>query len=112
MKIRFAIISPVILSKVQSEVDALVRAVNAGDMAAVDMATAKLLELTADCQSVELTEKEWKAFLAEIRSRNPAFQSSYLLPGELCVSIFPTATKGGFVLELPMDGDDDKGEEE
>jgi len=112
MKIRFAMISPVILPKVQSEVDALVRAVNAGDMAAVDTATAKLLELTADCHSVDLTEKEWKAFLADIRSQNPAFQSSYMLPSELCTSIFPTATKGGFVLELPMDGDDGEGEEE
>ena len=111
MKIRFAIISPAILSKVQSEVDVLAHAVNAGNMAAVDMATTKLLKLTDDCHSVDLTEKEWKEFLAEIRSNNPSFQSSYLLPGELCGSIFPTVANGDFVLELPMDGDDDEGEE-
>lgn len=112
MKIRFAIISPAILSNVQSEVDVLTRAVNAGDMTAVDIATAKLLELTNDCRSVDLSEKEWNAFLAEIRSNNPSFQSGYLLPGELCISIFPAAANGGFVLELPMNGDDDEGEEE
>lgn len=112
MKIRFVIISPAILSNVQSEVDVLTRAVNAGDMTAVDIATAKLLELTNDCRSVDLSEKEWKAFLAEVRSNNPSFQSGYLLPDELCASIFPASANGGFVLELPMNGDDDEGEEE
>lgn len=112
MKIRFAIINPAILSTVQSEVDVLARAVNAGDMTAVDAATEKLLDLTADCHSIDLNMKEWRAFLAEIRKRNPKFKSSYLLSGEQCASIFPALSKDDFVLELPMDGDDDDGEEE
>ena len=81
MKIRFAIVRPDILAQVRAEVDMLRSAVNAGDMDGVDAATAKLVALTADCRSVDLPEEEWRAFLDGIRSRNPAFQSNYLLPG-------------------------------
>ena len=105
MKIRFAILSPGILAQVRSEVDMLLRAVNAGDMDGVDAATAQLLELTVHCRSIDLSEEDWRTFLSGIRSKNPAFESSYLLPGEVCVSIFPTITANDYVLELPIDGD-------
>ena len=104
MKIRFAIVRPEIHAQVHSEVDMLQNAVNAGDMDGVDGATANLLALTADCQSVDLPEEEWRAFLDGIRSRNPAFQSNYLLPSEVCADIFPTVAANAFVLELPIDG--------
>ena len=110
MKIRFAIVSPDILAQVRAEVDMLLLMVNVGDMDGVDEATAKLLELTVDCRSVDLPEEAWRAFLDGIRSKNPAFQSNYLLPGEVCASIFPTITANDYVLELPIDGDE--GEEE
>lgn len=105
MKIRFSIISPDIISQVRAEVDMLLCAVNTGNMDGVDTATAKLLELTIDCHSIDLTEKEWRVFLDGVRSKNPEFQSSYLLPGEVCASILPTLTADEFVLELPIDGD-------
>ena len=104
MKIRFAIVRPDIHAQVRAEVDMLQSAVNAGDMDGVDGATANLLALTADCQSVDLPEEEWRAFLDGIRSRNPAFQSNYLLPSEVCADIFPTVAANAFVLELPIDG--------
>ena len=104
MKIRFAIVRPDILAQVRAEVDMLHSAVNAGDMDGVDAVTAKLLALTADCQSVDLSEEEWRAFLDGIRSRNPAFQSNYLLPGEICADILPTVAANDLVLELPIDG--------
>lgn len=106
MKIRFAIVRPDILAQVRAEVDILLRAVNAGDMDGVDAATAHLLELTVDCRSIDLSEVEWRTFLNETRTKNPEFESSYLLPGEVCVSLFPTITAGDYVLELPIDGEE------
>jgi len=108
MKIRFAIVSPDILAQVRAEVDMLRSAVNAGDMDGVDAATAKLLALTTDCRSVDLSEEQWRVFLEGFRSRNPAFQSNYLLPGELCAGIVPTVAANDFVLELPIDADSEK----
>lgn len=81
------------------------RAVNAGDMDGVDAVTAKLLALTTDCRSVDLSEEEWRVFLGGLRSRNPAFQSTYLLPGEICADILPAVAANDFVLELPIDGE-------
>jgi hypothetical protein len=108
MKIRLAIVSPDILAQVSAEVDMLRCAVNAGDMDGVDAATAKLLALTTDCRSFDLSEKEWQVFLKRIRSSNPAFQSNYLLPGEVCADILPTVAANYFVLELPIDGEAEK----
>lgn len=110
MKIRFSIISPDLLVEVRAGVEMLVQAVNVGDMDKMDNATTNLLSLTSACHSIELTEKEWRFFLDEIRSKNPAFQSGYLLPGEFFSSIFPAAAAGDYVLELPVDGGED-GEE-
>jgi hypothetical protein len=104
MKIRFSIISPDILAQVRSEVEMLLSAVDAGDMEGVDIATDKLLVLTADCRSAYLSEEEWRVFLDGIRSKNPAFKSNYILPGLVCATIFPTVTSKDYVLELPIDG--------
>ena len=110
MKIRLVIVSRDIFTQVRAEVDVLLRAVNVGDMDGVDAATAQLLELTVHCRSVDLSEEDWRMFLSEIRSKNPAFESSYLLSGEVCVSLFPTITANDYVLELPLD--EGVGEEE
>ena len=110
MKIRFAIVSSNLFAQVQTEVDILLRAVNAGDMNGVDAATEHLLELTVDCTSIDLSEDEWRTFLNGIRDKNPEFESSYLLSGEVCATLFPTITDGDYVIELPIDGD--MGEEE
>ena len=110
MKIRFSIISPDILAQVRSTVDLLSHAVESGNMDVVDITTDKLLVLTAVCHSIELSEKEWRLFLDGIRSKNPGFQSNYLLTGEICTSIFPTVTATDCVLELPIDGDEGEGD--
>jgi len=109
MRIRFAIVRPDILEQVRAEVDLLQGAVNDGDMDGVDAATAKLLVSTADCQSIDLPEEEWLAFLDEIRSRDPAFQSNYLMPGEICADILPAVAGNDFVLELPIDEEAERG---
>lgn len=103
MRIRFAIVSPDILAQVRAEINMLQHAVNTGDMDGVDATTEKLLALTTDCQSVDLTEEEWRVFISKIRSRIPGFESNYLLPGEVCGSILPTVTAQDSVLELPFD---------
>jgi hypothetical protein len=108
MKIRFAIVTPGILAQVRAEVDMLRSAVDAGDMDGVDAVTATLLSLTTNCRSFDLTEEEWRVLLEGIRSRNPAFQSNYLLPGEVCADILPTVAANDFVLELPLDGETEK----
>lgn len=107
MKIRFAIISPDLLEQVRSQVDELSKAVSAGDPDGMDTATEKLLTLTADACAVELTEEQWHVFLDEIRTMEPDFQSSYLLPGPVCASILPAVTVDDYVLELPVDDDTD-----
>ena len=108
MKIRLTIVSPDILPQVRAEVDMLRSAVNAGDMDGVDAATVKLLALTTGCRSVDLSEEEWRVFLEGVRSKNPAFQSNYLLPGEVCAANLPTVAASDFVLELPIDGEAEK----
>ena len=106
MKIRFAIVNSDLLAQVRAEVDVLLHAVNVGDMDGVDASTARLLELTVDCRSIELSEEEWRAFLSEIRAKNPEFESSYLLPGTICAPLFPNlSVADDYVLELPIDGD-------
>jgi len=106
MRIRFAVVSPDLLQRVRDEVDVLQRAVNTGDMDGVDTATARLLELTVDCRSIELSEGEWRAFLDEIRAQNPEFESSYLVPGIICAPLFPLiSVASDYVLELPIDSD-------
>lgn len=110
MKIRFSIVSSDLLAQVRAEVEILLGAVNTGDMDGVDVATEHLLKLTVDCRSINLSEDEWRTFLNEIRSKNPEFKSNYLLPGDICTSLFPAITAGDYVLELPIDGDMDEGE--
>jgi hypothetical protein len=105
-----SIVSAELAAEVQSEVDRLRHAVEVGDMDTVDAATARLLILTADCRSVELSEEEWRAFTNDIRTRDPAFESNYLLPGALCASLFSTIGASEQVLELPIDGDTDEDE--
>ena len=105
MKIRFAIVNSDLLAQVRAEIDALLCAVNAGDMDGVDAATALLLKLTAGCNSIDLSEDEWRTFLNEIRVKNPEFKSNYLLPGDICAPLFPAIADGDYVLELPIDGD-------
>ena len=105
MKVRFAIVGSNLLAQVRAGIDALLSAVNAGDMDGVDAATALLLKLTADCGSIELSEEEWRTFLNEIRVKNPDFKPNYLLPGDICAPLFPAIADGDYVLELPIDGD-------
>jgi hypothetical protein len=105
MKIRMTRIGPDLAAAVQPEVDILRQAVDAGDMDGVDAATARLLTLTIDCPSIDLSEPAWRTLTDAIRSTQPTFESNYLLPGELCRALFPTIGASEQVLELPIDGD-------
>lgn len=107
MRIRLAVIPPDNLGRVHSLVEALRRAVNAGDMDGLDTATEELLSLTSGGQLVDLPEGQWRRFLAETRSRNPAFQSDYLLFGGACTQFFPQAAPTAVVLQLPIDEKED-----
>ena len=106
MRIRLAIIPHDYLARVRPLVDALRNAVNAGDMDGMDAATGKLMDVTAMEHSIDLSEEEWRRFLAEIRATYPAFQSDYLLPGEVCSRLFSNITSETMVLQLPMEEKD------
>jgi len=103
MRIRLAVVPLDNLARVRPLVDALRNAVNAGDMDGMDAATEKLMSMMALEPSIGLSEEEWQRFLAEIRAKNPAFQSDYLLPGEVCSPIFSSVTSNAMVLQLPID---------
>jgi hypothetical protein len=109
MKIRLAAISLDNLPQAHPLIDTLRNAVNAGDMNSIDTATDKLLALTNMEHLVDLSEEEWQKFLADTRTRNPAFKSDYLISGEVCSQIFPNITSKMMVLQLPFDekGEDD-----
>lgn len=109
MKIRLAVILPDDLARVMRLTGDLRTAVNSGDMDGVDVATEKLMAVTAKMSSVDITEEEWCRFLAKVRDRNAAFQSDYLVPGELCSQFFSEAMADTMVLQLPFaerEGDD------
>ncbi len=103
MKVRFAVVDPAILEAVRAGVEQLQRAVNTGDMDDVDEATARLLELTAGCRSIDLSEEEWRTFLSGIRRDYPEFESRYLLAAQPCASLLPGIANDAHVLEIPMD---------
>jgi hypothetical protein len=109
MKMRLAVIPPNDVADVMRLTGDLRSAVSAGDMDGVDAATEKLMAVTANARAVEITEEEWRRFLAEVRTRNAAFQSDYVVPGQLCSQFFPDATSNTMVLQLPFterEGDD------
>ena len=109
MKIRLAVVQLDDLPKLRPLIDALRNAVNTKDMSSIGTATDNLLALTNVEHLVDLTEEEWQKSLAQIRIKNPAFQSDYLISGEVCSQIFPNITSKMMVLQLPFDekGEDD-----
>lgn len=109
MRIRLAVIPSDDLAGVMRLVGDLRCAVNIGDMDDMDVATEKLMAVTAQTRSVDITEEEWHRFLIEVRAKNAAFQSDYVVPGHLCSQFFPDATEDTMVLQLPFieqEGDD------
>jgi hypothetical protein len=110
MKIRLFIVPASILDEVRRDAEVLRSAVNTGDMDGVDAATAKLVELTTECPTIDLTEEAWRDFLREIRSKKPGFEANYLLPGDVFSEILPDVEPGDWVLELPVD--DESGRED
>jgi hypothetical protein len=102
MKMRLAVIPPDDLADVMRLTRDLRSAVNAGNMDGVDSATEKLMALTDKARSVDITEEEWRRFLAEVRANNAAFHSDYVIPGQLCSQFFPDETGDAMVLQLPF----------
>jgi len=108
MIIRLTIISNNDLTRIRPMLETLRNTVNTGDMDGMDDTTVKLLSMTAGRHSIDLSETEWRKFLAEIRARNPAFQSDYLLSGEICSRFFPNVKPETMVLQLPLDEGDEE----
>lgn len=102
MKIRIAIIPPEDLPVVTRLAADLRNAVNAGDMEGVDATTEKLMAVTEKMRSVDISEEEWCAFLSEVRARNEAFESDYVIAGQECLRFFPDAAAGTMVLQFPF----------
>jgi len=102
MKVKLAVISREQLAVILPLIQKLRDASNAGDMDAMDVATDALLALVHDQRSVDLSEDEWKRRLSEFRSKDPTFQSDYLVSGELYARYFPDATPETMILQLPF----------
>lgn len=102
MKIRLAIIPPDDLADVMRLTGELRIAVNAGDMDGVDVPTKELMAVTSKTGSVDITEEEWRILLTQVRAENAAFQSDYVVPGQLCSRFLPDATSDTMVLQLPF----------
>ena len=107
MRIRIALIPPDDMAGVMCLAGDLRGAVNAGDMDGVDAATGKLMAATAKMRSVDITEEEWRRLLTAIKAKNSAFQSDYVIPGQLCSRLFPDATADTMVLQLPFTEQED-----
>lgn len=101
MRMRLAVVPPNALAAVVRLTRDLRVSVEAGDMDGVDAATKNLLAVTAETRWVEITEEEWRGFLAEVRGRDAAFQSGYIIPGTFCTKFFPEASAETMVLQLP-----------
>jgi hypothetical protein len=108
MIIRLTIIPNDELARVCPVVETLRSAVNTGDMNGMDEATEKLLSLMSGKESIDISEAEWRKFIAEIRAKNPAFQSDYLFPAGICSGFFPNVTPETSVLQLPLDEGEEK----
>jgi len=107
MIIRLAVIPDDDIDHVRIAVDALRNAVNDGNMDDMDEATGRLLTLTSGKDSINLSESQWREFLAETRAGNPAFQSDYLLSGGVCSAFFSHITPEATVLQIPLDGEEE-----
>jgi hypothetical protein len=122
MKIRFTILEEKNAPHATTLTTALRSAVSSGDMAAADAATEELLALTNDALAADLPEEEWRQFLSTVRTKEPDFQSDYLLPTNILHSLaaalpepdfaalktlFQTAqTVHAQILQLPFDGEE------
>lgn len=100
MKVRFAIVGSDLLAQVRAEIDALLSAVNAGDMDGVDAATALLLKLSADCSSIDLSEDEWRKFLNKNSAEESRFQIQLSFAWRYLRPLFPAVAASDYVLEL------------
>ena len=103
MKIRLTEIPADKIVDIQGLVDALREASNAGDMDAVDKTTAELISLTSEMNSTEISEKQWKQWLATTRANNPDFQSDYLIARDMCKQFFLEELSDSMVLHLPIE---------
>jgi len=102
MKVKLAVIPREQLAVILPLIEKLRDATNAGDMDGMDTATEALLALVHDQRSIDLSEDEWKGWFSGIRSKDPTFQSDYLVSGELFNQYFPDATAGTMILQLPF----------
>ncbi len=102
MKIRLAVIPSDEVAGVMRLTGDLRTAINTGDMDGVDVATQRLMAVTAKMRSADITEGEWRRFLIEIRANNAALRSDYLVPGQLCSQFFPDETEDTMVLQFPF----------
>lgn len=103
MKIRLFAVPTEYLPSVHIETDLLRRAVDAGNMEAMDAITEKLTSLSNQRSFVDLSEEEWKRVLKEIRAKDQTYQSDYLVPGKYLQRFFSGDVSGATLLQLPIE---------
>jgi hypothetical protein len=103
MKVRLAVIPPTDLSRVSDIVEQLRKAVDNGDMDALDASTTELIATTSTMRTHELDVEEWRKILAECRLREGFSGADYLVSGEMYLDFFSDSTAETTVLQIPYD---------
>lgn len=104
MKVRLAVIPPTELSRVTNIVEQLRKAVDNGDMDALDASTEVLIAATSTMRTHDLDVEEWRKTLAEYRRLREGFSGAdYLVSGEMYLDYFSDSTAETTVLQIPYD---------
>ena len=90
------------LAAVSPAVETLRGAVAAGKMKSMNEATEKLLSLTAGKPSYDISEDEWREFIAKIRIKEPHFKADYILSGEYFSGYFSNMKPETMVIQFPV----------
>lgn len=102
MRIRLAVIPSEKLQLIKTLVESLQKAVESGDIDCMENITDKILDVTAEENSIDLSEEDWQKFIMRARSNKGVLKSDYFLYGEVCQSFFPNMTSDSLVLQLPL----------
>ena len=103
MKVRLALIPPDDLSSISDMVEQLRKAVDKGDMDALDKSTDELIASTDAMMTHDLDVEEWRDILAEYRLRKGRSGTDYLVSGEMYPEFFPGSSADIAVLQIPYD---------
>ncbi|HOD20415.1 MAG TPA: hypothetical protein PKM02_09495 [Candidatus Fermentibacter daniensis] len=103
MKVRLVLIPPDDLSSISDMVEQLRKAVDKGDMDALDTSTEELIASTAAMMIHDLDIEDWRNIIDDYRLRKGQSGADYLVPVEMYHEYFPGSSADAAVLQIPYD---------